>query len=351
MATLNRQRSRQAFLLLLAAMLACFAVMMRPFWVPAGLAAVAVIVCAPLYQWLLLRCRGHRYCAAFFALLLVGTFVLLPLGAVIATVIAEIVRFAHVMVNQLQGGQLAMQVDQINQWITQAAGRFGDVVPEGFNLRSVLVAGASTVAKTLYQFSPKVLASTAQVGVTIVLWLLFVFVLFAEGQRLYRYFMDLSPLSASHELVIAKEVREMVSASLLATIATCAANGVLMGLMFWMAPLDRPVVWGLVTFGLSFIPVIGAFSVWLGGAIYLLLVGEIGWAVALTLFGCIIIAQTDNVIKPLVMRGRVNIHPVLLLMSLLGGVTFMGPSGLIFGPVFIAVLLACLRIYRREFAA
>jgi len=106
----------------------------------------------------------------------------------------------------------------------------------------------------------------------------------------------------------------------------------------------------LITFGFSFIPIVGAFSIWAGGALYLLLIGEWHYAVGLALFGTVIIAQADNIIKPLVMRGRVKVHPVLLLLSILGGIHALGPSGLVFGPVFVAILLEALQIYREEYA-
>lgn len=348
--TLTRKdRSRTGFLILLGLFLAVFVMMMRAFWIPAGLAAVTVIVCNPWYQRMLRWCRGRRYLAALLALLTICGFVLLPLGGIVATVIVEIIRFSQHIVDQLQNGQLASAVDQLTVWLQTTLARLGDIAPGEIDLRAALTSSARIVARTLYQFSPKVLTSTAHVGVSLCLWLLFVFVFFADGPRLYRSLMELVPLSAAHEAVIGKEVREMITACLLAMVATSAVNGLLMGLAFWIAPLDRPLVWGLITFGLSFIPIVGAFSVWCGGAIYLLLIGHGWWALALTCFGLVIIAQADNIVKPLVMRGRVNIHPVLLLMSLLGGVAFLGPSGLIFGPVLIAILLACLRIYRREF--
>jgi predicted PurR-regulated permease PerM len=108
-------------------------------------------------------------------------------------------------------------------------------------------------------------------------------------------------------------------------------------------------MWGLITFGFSFVPIVGAFSIWFGGALYLFIMGDWPFAIGLAAFGLGIIAQADNVIKPWVMRGRVNIHPILLLLSILGGVQVMGPPGLIFGPVIIAILSAALEIYRKEF--
>jgi predicted PurR-regulated permease PerM len=218
-----------------------------------------------------------------------------------------------------------------------------------WSLRTTLLSLAQEVGHVLYTYSPRFFLSTANIGLKLILWVLFLFVLFAEGPALYHYFMELSPISQRHERYIAGEVRGMVSAVFLGLIATSLVNAVLMTIAFAIVGIDRPLMWGLMTFGFSFVPVIGALTIWGGAAIYLLLIGAWPAAIGMGLYGLLIISQADNIVKPLVMRGRVKVHPVLLLLSILGGVQAMGPVGLILGPVFIAIFLAVLHIYREEF--
>lgn len=337
-------------MILLGILICAFGIMMRPFWVPAGLAVVSVMIGAPLHHRVFQWCKGRRYLAAASSVFLICLLVLLPLGGLVATIITHVSHFSQYFAEQLQAGQLAVRVDELNLWLTHRLHQLGDYAPQDLNLRATLVGAAKMVARTVYQYSPKVVASTAHVGVAVCLWLVFLFVFFADGKQLYRYVIDLSPLAESHEMIIAQEVRGIVNATFLGMVATSAVNASLVILYAWISPLDQPFVWGLIVFGLSFIPVIGAAIVWISGAVYLLLIGELWWAGGLAAYGLLLISQIDNIVKPLVMRGRVKIHPLLLFVSLLGGVAMMGPSGLVFGPVLMAVLLACLRIYRREFA-
>ena len=67
------------------------------------------------------------------------------------------------------------------------------------------------------------------------------------------------------------------------------------------------------------------------------------------IWGVAIVSMADNVIKPIVMRGKVNVHPVLLALAIIGGSMWLGAIGFIVGPVVVALMLAMLRIYRREF--
>lgn len=354
----RRKSERVSFLVFLAILLVLFAQMMRAFWVPAGLAAVTVVLCSPIYTWMLARCRGRAYPAAGLSVLALATFVLLPLGGLVSIILTQVIRFSQGLVEQLQSGQLSGALDELTTWITGVVVRLDNLVPgdlTGFDasqidIKGPLISAGSQIGATLARFAPQAIASTANVGLSVTIWLLFVFVLFVEGKRLFEFVMVISPLASAHELAIAQEVREMIVANFVAIAATAALNGVLLGAIFWASPLEPAGLWAVVAFGMSFVPALGAAAVWITGALYLLATGHSGWALGITIFGLVVIAQTDNVVKPLLMRGRVNIHPLLLMLSLLGGATAMGPAGLVFGPVFVAVLQAALRIYKREFA-
>ncbi len=346
----RRTSERVSFLVFLAVLVAGFAWMMRPFWNTAGIAAVTAVLFLPIHERIVKRCKGRRYVAALLSLLVLCIFLLLPVGALAAVVASEIFRFTQGIAPQLQGGQLATILDHVNQFAIQQAQKLGELAPTDIDLKGKLIAAANELGTTIVQYSPKVVTSTADIGLATALWMLFVVVLLSEGAQLFRFFMDLSPLASAHELQIAREVREMITANFIAIVAVAAANGVLVWIAFGVAPIDRALMWGIVTFGLSFVPLIGAAAVWITASIYLWTTGHSGWALGLVIFWLAVVAQIDNVLKPLLMRGRVNIHPVLLVLSLLGGAKTMGPTGLIFGPVFVAILQACLRIWRREFA-
>ena len=79
--------------------------------------------------------------------------------------------------------------------------------------------------------------------------------------------------------------RDLVSASVTATLAIAAAQGVIGGLAFWILGLRSPAVWGLVMGVLSFVPLVGATLVWLPTAVWLLLSGSVAKGVALLLVG------------------------------------------------------------------
>ncbi len=341
--------TRWFFLAFFLASLVVFGLLMRLFWMPVGLAVVIAITCSPIYRRFY-RWLRYRYLAAFLTTLAVFLLLVVPLGGMMGILITQVLKFSQTLSAQLQDGTLATTVDGISRQVVEWLGHFIDVDPVNFDLRAALIASAKMAGQTLYQYSPKVLGSTLHVFLNVVLCLFFSFIFFADGGALYTTIINALPISVSHEEQITTEVRQMVTATLLGMIVNAVMNGLLIGLAFWVTGLPKPLLWGIVAIGFSLIPVIGAPTIWGGGAIVLLLHSQTHYAVGMTLYGLIIISQADNVIKPLVMGNQVKIHPALLLISLLGGMHLFGPSGLVFGPVMLALIVATFRIYREEFA-
>jgi predicted PurR-regulated permease PerM len=98
----------------------------------------------------------------------------------------------------------------------------------------------------------------------------------------------------------------------------------------------------------SIIPVVGAALIWVPIAIYLLLTGSVWKGVFLLIWGLVVVSSIDNVLRPWVVGGRVELHPLVLLFFIFGGVEAFGFLGLFLGPVVASVLAALFDILREE---
>jgi len=95
-------------------------------------------------------------------------------------------------------------------------------------------------------------------------------------------------------------------------------------------------LWGVLAFVLSFIPLFGTTPVTLGAAIYLFASGRQGAAIVM-LVGMVVIGASDNLVRPLVASGSGNLHPLLTLVAIFGGLAAIGASGIFFGPIIAAL--------------
>ncbi len=54
------------------------------------------------------------------------------------------------------------------------------------------------------------------------------------------------------------------------------------------------------------------------------------------------VSAADNVLKPTLISGRMNLHPLLVFLSVLGGLSLFGPLGVILGPLVLVLCLGLL---------
>lgn len=139
------------------------------------------------------------------------------------------------------------------------------------------------------------------------------------------------------------------------TVVGTGLNAVVQGLLVSVAfrILDIPNVafWGAVTAILSILPLVGSGLVWGPAAASLFLDGRVGAAVGLALWGGLVIANVDNLLRPMVYRRYAQMHPMITLVGAVMGVQYFGLVGLVLGPLAIQYFLELVVVYRAEYGA
>jgi predicted PurR-regulated permease PerM len=186
------------------------------------------------------------------------------------------------------------------------------------------------------------------IGLVIMVISLYYFL--ADGPEMIRTLMHLSPLESAYERELLERFAQVSRAVVVATLLSAVTQGALAGIGYYFAlPAEAPIF--LLTAGTivtALIPFFGAAAVWVFVCLWLYAYGEPVTAVILTIYCTIIVSGIDNVIKPLVLHGQSNLHPLLALLSILGGVQVLGPVGILVGPMLVSFLQALLNMLRKE---
>jgi predicted PurR-regulated permease PerM len=124
-----------------------------------------------------------------------------------------------------------------------------------------------------------------------------------------------------------------------------AIQGILTGLLFWGTGLPSPAFFGLVAAFASLIPAIGSGLVWGPAALLLALTGDFTHAFVVGGVGIGVISMVDNVLRPTLVGRDAGMHDLMVFLTTIGGISFFGPVGVLFGPLVGAVALALLRLY------
>lgn len=178
-----------------------------------------------------------------------------------------------------------------------------------------------------------------QFGLT--MFLLFFFL--RDGKEMLERAIHLVPLSEERKADLTKSLGGVTRGVVVGTLVTAVVQGTLVGIGFAIAGLPSPLVFGAVGALASLIPVVGTALVWVPAALSLLALGQSGWALFLTLWSIILVAGSDNVIRPLVVSSSTNVSTLLVFVGVLGGVSAFGFAGIFVGPVLLTLIAALLR--------
>jgi predicted PurR-regulated permease PerM len=173
-----------------------------------------------------------------------------------------------------------------------------------------------------------------------------------HGAWLHDQILVHSPLGTNRTQTLLEATRQMIRASFYGVVAVAAAQGTLLGVAAWIADLPIPGLWGLIAAAVSVLPILGSALVWIPGTILLFAQGKSGMAIFFLVWGAVLVANSDNVVRPLVvMNSLQEVNGLLVFIAILGGIQAFGFTGVLAGPVTLAVGIALLHMLREELAS
>jgi predicted PurR-regulated permease PerM len=162
------------------------------------------------------------------------------------------------------------------------------------------------------------------------------FFLLRDGDAMHRMLRDRLPFSLDENERLLNDSRDLVMASIGASLVVAAAQGAIGGVAFWLLGLGAPVFWALAIAFCSLLPM-GAGLVWIPAAIWLLLSGDITRGVIMLLVGAFGISMIDNILRPVLLSGRASVSGLVVFFGLLGGAAAFGLIGLVIGPIILVI--------------
>lgn len=245
--------------------------------------------------------------------------------------------------DQLQLTLERMRASRIGQLVHDLGGQFKIDFP------AMIVTGSQAVSGFLVAQAPEAAANVFRFILNFFFAAFAMFFFFRDGGRMVRAARDMIPMEAANKDAVVLRFAETLSAVVLGTAVTAAAQGVLGGVAYWALGVPFSALLAGATAFLSLIPYAGPL-VWIGVAVYFGLSGDYVRAAIMAGWGALVIGSADNFIRPLVIGGRTQIPTVFLFFGILGGLQAYGFLGMFLGPAVIAILVAFARIFREQYA-
>ena len=312
---------------------------MSGFLLPLLLAAMLVVIFGPLHRWLRDRFQAPEGVAAALTTLFVLLIVLVPLALLVARAGGD----AVAMLSSAEGVRLDPTVlDGLVVSVNDATGL--NLTSESVNaeLRKLAEEWLGPIAAR----APLVIVKLI-IGLIVMTVSLFYFL--ADGRRMLEAVTRLIPLDVRYQWQLLQEFEEVSRAVVTSTLLAAIVQAILAGFGFYVAGLGNVFLLTLLTFFGALVPFVGAAAVWGSASLYLLFFVKNTWAaMGLGVWGLCVVSTVDNIIKPIVLHGQSKLHPLLALLSVLGGVGALGPIGIFVGPIAVAFLQAALTMLQAE---
>ena len=319
----------------------------RPVLVAVVLAAALATLVAPLFRWVMRRLRGRRRLASLCVVVLVFVGGLAP-AAVLATVVVQrLVAEGTELAHGLQtGGTPAAE---------RIAAHLGPLRPAAeralADLHSRLASAAPAIVATLGGFVAAVSRAALHIGIGLFLLAIALYYFFLDGPRWRERFVRLVPLPARDTRAFFESFHRVSVAVVVGNLGTALAQALAATLGYFLFGAPVPLIWGAATLFAALIPVVGPALIWLPVSLAVG-VGH-GWlrGLGLVVYGFAIISTVDNVVRPLLTRRGLQLHPLLVFIAVFGGVISFGAAGLFLGPLVIALVVTVLEVYERHVTA
>ena len=327
------------FIALLVASGAVTLLVFRSYLTLLAFGGVFAVVSRPLYLYILKYLKSET-AAAFLTIIIVASGIILPSAFFFAALTAELgVAFSNIK-GYFDNNTLSQLL------VRYVPSQFHEQIPaligEGVRLTRGIAEFLST---NLIEFFSNLFG----IVFGFIVILISAYYLLKDGTKVKKELLALSPLGDEQDEHVFNRVVVAVRAVIAGILIVGLVKGVIAGVFYWVFGIPAPLFWGTMTGFASFIPIFGSALVSVPVVIYLLLIGKYGAAIGLGVISIGVIGTIDNFLQPKLVESKTNIHPLLILLSILGGLQFYGFAGFILGPLTLAVTMALIDIYKKEF--
>ena len=302
----------------------------------------AVIILKPLYDRVLLRVRGRVVIAATLTICAFFLAVIVPLAIALSIVVGQA---ASILDTVQPGADLLSteQIDKIMAFFTSLNLPFAD------QIETWLLGAASQAASVLATFALGLGASIPDLISRLFIFLGIVGTLLPNYHPFVQRLRRLSPLDDQVDNIFLHRIKLTVQSMFLGIFVIAVAQGLITGLLFWIAGVPYSPLLTLVAVVASMFP-LGASLVALPVGIFLLIVGNYVGGVLVLLGYFLIVSNIDNLLRPRLVSKEAYLSFALVLLSALGGYELFGFFGVVYGPVLMILFLTVLEVYEMYYA-
>lgn len=342
----SRKLNRTFFLILLAGAAVLVFFVARVFLYPIVLAAIAAALFHPLNRRILKRVKHRATLAALISVAIFCLIILVPialLGYLVTENVIEVTRLVNRNIPQIR----TWLVD-IESWIAGLPfieeQRVSTMI-DSTRLVNVIQQAGSTLVEGVTSLAGNV----ARVLFMFFVFIYSLFFLIRDGDKALMSISEALPLPEEDKLAVIDKFVSVSRATLKSTFYIGGIQGVIGAILFFALGIPGAVLFGVLFLILAAIPGLGPAVIWLPTTLILITLGRYFSAALMLVIGGGLIPLIDYLLRPRLVGKDTQLHPLLVFIGVLGGVSLFGIWGLLFGPLAMSVAVTLVAIFKRLF--
>ncbi len=310
----------------------------EPYLIVIFVALIFAIIFMPVKDFLVNRLKIKNTASSFITVFIIFVVILTPLFILGAMLFQEatniVVRLPESgIITQFLESKLLLLENYINS-----------IAPDA-QINLSLQTYIEGVAGWIVDNFSSLFSGLAKGTINIFLMVIALFFFLKDGSKMKKIILEWSPLGDGHDEKILDKMSIAINSVVKGTLFIAVIQGVLAGIGFAIFGVPSPVLWGFITVLAALIPSIGTAIVIIPMVIYLYFTAGFIWALGLLVWGLVIVGLIDNILRPIFIERGVKIHPLLVLLSVFGGISFFGPIGFLVGPIVLSFVFALVDLY------
>lgn len=310
-----------------------FGKILWPYITVIAIALVVAVLSYPLYVWFKERLPWEGL-ASLVTMLLVTLIILIPLTIFGTLVVEEAIQLI-VELRKGGSGGLANVIGQIENVIHS-------IVPTAqVSVEQIASQGFSLLADNLTNIFSSALHAFASLLIGLILY----YYLLKDGKKFIDTIIAKSPLGKTDTKKILSQFTLVIHSVIRGNIIIALIQGVLVGVGFFLFGIPNAALWAGVAAIMALIPAIGTSLVLLGGLIYVYVNSGLLMTIGLMAWSALLVGLIDDALRPYLIGKGARIHPILILLSVVGGLASLGPVGFILGPIILSLFIVVFEMY------
>jgi len=209
-------------------------------------------------------------------------------------------------------------------------------LPFGQTISSIIDNFVSNLVSSLSGF----ISTIPQIILSLFVFFATYFYLLLDGKRVWGWLKANIPLDKEQKNEIFGNVEVYAHTLINVWILIAIAQGIAAEVIFIVLDLPYPMLAGIIAATLSILPIVGTGLLYFPVSAYLIFTGDITTGIILLAYAIPVGGTLDYILRPYFTSKWAEIHPLIVLVGIFGGMLIFGAAGLVIGPILLLISLA-----------